>query len=183
MIEYLLEKLSAECAEELKIVLQTPPEQQTQDQLSDSCRSQVQRKVGEYQKKLKKEQGGSDAEEGGDGNGEKAARPRRAAPTVKPSTSRKAKKAAPSGVVKFFKSFSWVFGGWSRDFTIGVQLFSVVLFPFVCLFVWMYVPYLEAEWAMTPEERQKREDARAEDALARKKKAEKAQRQGKGAEE
>ena len=107
MIEYLLEKLSAECAEELKIVLQTPPDQQTQDQLSDSCRSQVQRKVGEYQKKLKKEQGGSDAEEG-EGNGEKAARPRRAAPTVKPSTSKKAKKAAPSSIVKFFKSISIV---------------------------------------------------------------------------
>jgi hypothetical protein len=182
MIEYLLEKLTAECAEELKTVLQTPPEQQTQDQLSDSCRSQVQRKVGEYQKKLKKEQGGSDAEDG-DANGEKAERPRRAAPTVKPSTSRKSKKAAPTSVVKFFKSFSWVFGGWSRDFTIGVQIFSVVLFPFACLLVWMYVPYLEAEWAMTPEERQAREDERAADALARKKKAEKAQRQGKGTEE
>jgi len=182
MIEYLLEKLSAECAEELKIVLQTPPDQQTQDQLSDSCRSQVQRKVGEYQKKLKKEQGGSDAEEG-EGNGEKAARPRRAAPTVKPSTSKKAKKAAPSSIVKFFKSFSWVFGGWSRDFTIGVQLFSVVLFPFVCLFVFKYVPYLEAEWAMTPEEIEERETRKKEEIEARKKKAEKAQRQGRVVEE
>jgi hypothetical protein len=41
--EFVLAHISPACGEELKVVLQTPPESQTQDQLTDTCRAEVQK--------------------------------------------------------------------------------------------------------------------------------------------
>jgi hypothetical protein len=43
LVEFVLAHISPACGEELKVVLQTPPESQTQDQLTDTCRAEVQK--------------------------------------------------------------------------------------------------------------------------------------------
>ena len=76
LIEHLLQTLSPDCAEELRTVLDTPPEQQTQDQLSDDCRASVQSTATAFRQQ---QQGGG--AEGGDGQAEGGeAQQQRAAP-------------------------------------------------------------------------------------------------------
>jgi hypothetical protein len=76
LIEHLLQTLSPDCAEELRTVLDTPPEQQTQDQLSDDCRASVQSTANAFRQQ---QQGGG--AEGGDGQAESGeAQQQRAAP-------------------------------------------------------------------------------------------------------
>jgi hypothetical protein len=185
MIEHLLQTLSPECAEELKVVLETPQDQQTKDQLTPECNAAVQSGAASWRQA--NGAGGAAAEGGGeDGAAQQRAAPRKYERVKLPPKGSGAKKGSSS-----FSGGRKAGGGakgpslwtrlaktdWSEYSEVGKLLFF--LFAVVTGFVlYAYSSFQQKEDLLTPEQKRVRAEEEAAETEAKKKAVAKAERQG-----
>ena len=188
LIEHLLQTLEPDCAAELRTVLETPQEQQTQDQLSETCREAVQQTAAAFRQAQGGAAAGAEGQEGGEGGAAQRAAPRRyervklppkGSGGAKKSGSSSRKSAAASGP-SFLTRLSKV--DWSEYAEVGKLLF-VLLVAVVGFVVYAYVSFQEKEDKLTPEEKAARAEAEAAQTAATKKNIAKAERQGRAKEQ
>ena len=185
MVEHLLQTLPPDCAEELKLVLETPPEQQTQDQLSEECRALVQQGASSFQQQRRRAAAGDgDGEDGAEDDGaEQQARmqPRRyervKLPPKGSGGGSKKKASRRSVAAAYVPPINW------SEYAETAKLLVMVVFPVFAVVLWRFIRHMEKEAALTPAQRAERDEARAREDAALKKRLEKARRQGKNVDE
>jgi hypothetical protein len=184
MIEHLLETLSPECAEELKAVLETPQEQQSESQWTPACKEAVQSTAAAFNQARAAAAGAGEGGEGG-GEAQQRAAPRRyervklppkGSGGAKKSAGSSRKSAGPSGPSLWTQLART---DWSEYSEVGKLLF-VLLVAVTGFVLYAYTSFREKEDKLTDPEKAARAAAEEAETAASKKRIAKAERQGKG---